>query len=67
MKITTDLLKQQLPDFDTQSVVTSKTFKGMNLKKKDKKKLRHDLWMESKLLCLFEVVLYPPPPQKAIC
>ncbi|KAK7113534.1 hypothetical protein V1264_012805 [Littorina saxatilis] len=46
MKITTDLLKQNLPDFDTRSVVTSKTFKGMNLKKKDKLRLRHELWME---------------------
>ena len=49
MKITTETLKQNLPDFDARSTVTSKTFKGMNLKKKDKKRLRHDLWMESEL------------------
>ena len=47
MKITTETLKQNLPDFDTRSVITSKSFKGLNLKKKDKKRLRHDLWMES--------------------
>nr|KAG5710232.1 hypothetical protein BaRGS_006751 [Batillaria attramentaria] len=46
MKITTDLLKQNLPDFDARSAITSKTLKGMNLKKKDKQRLRHELWME---------------------
>ncbi|XP_076441498.1 ribosome biogenesis protein SLX9 homolog [Babylonia areolata] len=46
MKITTETLKQVLPEFDAQSAITSKTFQGMNLKKKDKKKIRHDLWME---------------------
>ena len=48
MKITTETLKQNLPDFDTRSVITSKSFKGLNLKKKDKMKLRHDLWIESR-------------------
>jgi len=33
-----DLSQQRLPDFDAQSTITSKTFKGQNLKKKDKKK-----------------------------
>ena len=47
LKITTDMLRQNLPDFDTHSVITSKSFKGMNLKKKEKQKLRHDLWVES--------------------
>ncbi|KAL8566604.1 hypothetical protein ACOMHN_054826 [Nucella lapillus] len=46
MKINTETLKHVLPDFDAQSAVTSKTFQGLNLKKKDKRKLRHDLWME---------------------
>jgi hypothetical protein len=47
MKITTDFLKQQLLDFDARSAITSKTFKGMNLKKKEKLKFRRDVWMES--------------------
>ncbi|CAL1539817.1 unnamed protein product [Lymnaea stagnalis] len=39
------LLAQKLPDFDASSAVTSKTFKGHNLKKKDKQKIRHEVWM----------------------
>lgn len=46
MKITTELLKQNLPDFDARSAITSKTLRGMNIKKKDKQRLRHELWME---------------------
>ncbi|XP_059145702.1 ribosome biogenesis protein SLX9 homolog [Physella acuta] len=41
----TDLITQKLPDFDARSTITSKTFKGQNLKKKDKQKIRHDVWM----------------------
>lgn len=39
-------LKQKLPDFDARSQVTNKSLKGLNLKKKDKKKLRHDIWVK---------------------
>ncbi|XP_005099968.1 protein FAM207A [Aplysia californica] len=39
------LLKQKLPDFDACSSVTSKTFKGQNLKKKEKLQLRREAWM----------------------
>lgn len=42
-------LSQNLPDFDARSTVTSKSFKGLGLKKKDKIKMRHQLWMESML------------------
>lgn len=31
-------------DFDARSVVTSKSLHGLNLKKKDKRKLRHTVW-----------------------
>jgi len=34
-------------DLDTRSVVTSKSLHGLNLKKKDKRKLRHTLWTKS--------------------
>ncbi|CAG5132845.1 unnamed protein product [Candidula unifasciata] len=39
-----DLVKQKLPDFDARSTITSKTFKGQNLKKKDKHKIRREAW-----------------------
>lgn len=39
-------LTGKLPEFDTCSTITSKSFKGLNMKKKDKRKLKHDLWME---------------------
>lgn len=39
------LLKQKLPDFDARSSITSKTFKGQNLKKKDKNLLKKEAWM----------------------
>lgn len=39
------LLKQKLPDFDARSAITSKTFKGKNLTKKDKLQLRKEAWM----------------------
>ena len=41
-------LKQKLPDFDTRSCITSKSLKDLKLKKRDKKKLRHELWIKSK-------------------
>lgn len=40
-----DLAPQKLPDFDARSSITSKTFKGKNLTKKEKHKMRHDAWM----------------------
>ncbi|BFZ15435.1 hypothetical protein BsWGS_18474 [Bradybaena similaris] len=40
-----DLVKQKLPDFDACSTITSKTFKGQNLKKKDKHKIRREAWV----------------------
>jgi len=33
-------------DFDVRSAVTSKSMRGMNLKKKEKKKLRHEIWLK---------------------
>jgi len=34
-------------DLDTRSVVTSKSLHGLNLKKKEKRKLRHTVWTKS--------------------
>ena len=45
-------MKKQLPDFDARSTITSKTLKGSNMTKKDKRKLKHDIWMKSKTLQL---------------
>nr|KAI8738884.1 FAM207A protein [Biomphalaria glabrata] len=39
------LLAQKLPDFDARSSITSKTFRGQNLKKKDKMKIRQEVWL----------------------
>ncbi|XP_060597300.1 uncharacterized protein LOC132751177 [Ruditapes philippinarum] len=39
-------LKAQLPEFDTQSAITSKSLKELKLKKKDRQKLRHELWLK---------------------
>ncbi|XP_064598568.1 uncharacterized protein LOC135464925 [Liolophura sinensis] len=39
-------LTQNLPDFDARSTITSKSFKGLGIKKKEKRKVRHQLWME---------------------
>jgi hypothetical protein len=39
------LAQQKLPDFDARSTITSKTFRGQNLKKKEKQKIRHDAWI----------------------
>ncbi|RUS70855.1 hypothetical protein EGW08_021383 [Elysia chlorotica] len=39
-----ELSPQKLPDFDARSTITSKTFKGKNLTKKEKHKMRHDVW-----------------------
>ncbi|KAH3754170.1 ribosome biogenesis protein SLX9 homolog [Dreissena polymorpha] len=36
----------KLPDFDARSTLSSKSLKGLNLKKKEKQKLRHDLWIQ---------------------
>ncbi|KAK3802339.1 hypothetical protein RRG08_034487 [Elysia crispata] len=41
-----ELAPQKLPDFDARSSITSKTFKGKNLTKKEKQKMRHDAWTE---------------------
>ena len=41
-------ITDKLPDFDTRSAITSKSLKDLKLKKKDKQKLRHELWMKSK-------------------
>ncbi|OWF35894.1 ribosome biogenesis protein slx9-like [Mizuhopecten yessoensis] len=46
LKINKETLKQELPDFDTRSTITSKSLRGLNMKKKDKRKLKHDLWMK---------------------
>ncbi|XP_067686117.1 ribosome biogenesis protein SLX9 homolog [Haliotis asinina] len=46
LKIDNKALAQKLPDFDARSTVTSKTFKGLNLKKKDKRKIRHEVFMQ---------------------
>lgn len=35
-------------DFDTRSFVTSKSLKGLKLKKKDIQKLKHEVWRKSK-------------------
>ena len=46
-------LTKQLPcnKFDdSKSALTSKSFKGMNIKKKDKRKLRHEFFLNSKLI-----------------
>ncbi|ESO88047.1 hypothetical protein LOTGIDRAFT_234815 [Lottia gigantea] len=39
-------LSQRLPDFDARSAITSKTLKGLSLKKKDKLKLRREYFMQ---------------------
>ncbi|XP_013394804.1 protein FAM207A-like [Lingula anatina] len=47
IQIPDGVLKQQLPDdFDTRSAITTKSLKGLQLKKKDKKKLRHEIWLQ---------------------
>ncbi|PVD37940.1 hypothetical protein C0Q70_00542 [Pomacea canaliculata] len=46
VKITAETLQQHLPDFDARSTVTSKTLKALNLKKKDKQRIRHELWLQ---------------------
>ncbi|GFO38532.1 protein fam207a-like [Plakobranchus ocellatus] len=40
-----DLTPQKLPDLDARSTITSKTFRGQNLTKKEKQKMRRDAWM----------------------
>ena len=44
---------KELPDFDARSTITSKTFKGMNITKKEKRKMKHDIWMKSKFVYQF--------------
>ncbi|KAK3082647.1 hypothetical protein FSP39_001373 [Pinctada imbricata] len=46
VKIDPQALAKKLPDFDARSAITSKSLKELKLKKKDKKKLRHDLWIK---------------------
>ncbi|XP_052814697.1 ribosome biogenesis protein SLX9 homolog [Mya arenaria] len=36
----------KLPDFDARSTLSSKSLKGLSLKKKEKQKLRHELWIQ---------------------
>ena len=55
LNIDLDALQKQLNpdggnDFDGKSGVTSKSLRGLNLKKKDKRKLRHEIWMKSEYL-----------------
>lgn len=45
ISITEDILKQQLPDFDQLSVKSIKS-EGMQLSKKDKRALKHELFMK---------------------
>jgi len=57
LNIDIDALTKQLTggngeDFDVRSAVTSKSLRGMNLKKKDKQKLRHDVWLKSEMRVL---------------
>lgn len=47
LNINQELLTKKLPEFDIMSTITSKSTKGLQLKKKDKKKLRHDVWLNS--------------------
>jgi hypothetical protein len=49
-------LSRELSDNDpeTRSAITSKSLKGLNLKKKEKQKLRHELWLKSKyIICAY--------------
>lgn len=39
-------ITQKLPDLDARSAITSKSLKELKLKKKEKQKLRHELWMK---------------------
>lgn len=39
-------ITEKLPDFDARSAITSKSLKELKLKKKDKQRLRHELWMK---------------------
>lgn len=48
LKIDKEDLVQKLPnDWDTKSAITSTSLKGLHLKKKDRKKLRHELLVQS--------------------
>ena len=52
LKIDKEDLVQKLPnDWDTKSAITSTSLKGLHLKKKDRKKLRHELLVQSKFAC----------------
>jgi len=47
MDIDIEKLEGQLPDLDdARSVVTSKSFRGLNISKKDKRKVKHDFFMK---------------------
>ena len=45
-------------DFDTRSVITSKSFKGLNFTKKDKSKIKKEFWKNSKISQFIYVPLY---------
>ena len=45
-------------DFDTRSVITSKSFKGLNFTKKDKSKIKKEFWKKSKISQFIYVPLY---------
>ncbi|XP_041374491.1 protein FAM207A-like isoform X2 [Gigantopelta aegis] len=46
LNIDPQLLSKKLPaDFDMRSTITNKSLKGLNLKKKERKKIKHDTWM----------------------
>lgn len=48
LKIDKEDLVQKLPnDWDMKSAITSTSLKGLQLKKKDRKKLRHELLVQS--------------------
>ena len=57
LKIDMSAVHKDLPDFDARSTITSKTTKGLNLTKKDKRKLKHEFWMKSKLTVTLNIFL----------
>lgn len=52
INVDTDMLNKQLPDFDSRSCITSKSLKGLHMKKKEKQKVKHQLWMKSRTIIL---------------
>ena len=44
------IIKDRLDNFDdvdTRTVITSKSFRGLNVRKKDKRKIKHNLFKQS--------------------